>query len=74
MKEKGAGWVLNINSTNGLHPSAGTPAYCASKWGMRGWSLSLHDVRPLRSCIGAAEPCCRPAMSSVHLVACWELC
>ena len=28
MKEKGQGWVININSTNGLHPSAGTPA-CA---------------------------------------------
>ena len=28
MKERGEGWVINMNSTNGLHPSAGTPA-CA---------------------------------------------
>ena len=58
MKEKGRGWVLNINSTNGLHPSAGTPAYCASKWGMRGWSLSLHDVRTC-CCSGRHAQCSR---------------
>ena len=26
MKERGSGYIININSTNGLHPSAGTPA------------------------------------------------
>ena len=67
MKEKGQGWVLNINSTNGLHPSAGTPAYCASKWGMRGWSLSLHDVSPLLAAWVAIRLAATPARAAVYV-------
>ena len=63
MKERGSGWVVNINSSNGLKPSPSTPAYCASKWGVRAWSLSLHDVRPLRRSSLQGQLCCRPASS-----------
>ncbi|KAK9803537.1 hypothetical protein WJX73_005670 [Symbiochloris irregularis] len=44
MKDAGEGWVININSSNGLKPSPATAAYCTSKWGMRGWSLTCHEA------------------------------
>lgn len=45
MRDKGEGWVVNINSSNGLKAGPATAAYCSSKWGMRGWSISCHEVR-----------------------------
>lgn len=46
MIEREQGYVINIGSTNGLKPSAATPAYSASKWAMRGYSLGVTEVSP----------------------------
>lgn len=46
MVEREQGYVINIGSTNGLKPSAATPAYSASKWAMRGYSLGVTEVSP----------------------------
>ncbi|DBA73201.1 hypothetical protein WJX77_010872 [Trebouxia sp. C0004] len=40
MKEKGAGWILNIASIESTIPYPSAPAYATSKWGLRGWSKS----------------------------------
>ena len=39
--EKQRGKIININSVAGLHPSANESIYCASKFGLRGYSQSL---------------------------------
>ena len=44
MKERGEGYIINVNSSNGLKATPGSPVYCSSKWAMRGWSLSCHEV------------------------------
>ncbi len=44
MVERQDGYVINIGSTNGLKPSAATPAYSCSKWAMRGFSLGVTEV------------------------------
>lgn len=38
------GLIINIGSIAGLEPMKSTPVYAASKWGLRGWSLSCYDV------------------------------
>ncbi|KAL0045638.1 hypothetical protein WJX82_000342 [Trebouxia sp. C0006] len=40
MKEKGAGWILNVASIESSTPYPSAPAYATSKWGLRGWSKS----------------------------------
>lgn len=47
MKEKGAGWILNIASVESTTPYPSAPAYATSKWGLRGWSKSCFMVHPL---------------------------
>ena len=47
MKEKGAGWILNIASIESTTPYPSAPAYATSKWGLRGWSKSCFMVPPL---------------------------
>ena len=38
------GRIFNIASVAGVEPMAATPVYAASKWGLRGWSLSTYNV------------------------------
>ncbi len=38
------GLIINIGSIAGLEPMKSTPVYAASKWGLRGWSVSCYDV------------------------------
>jgi len=40
-KERGSGIVVNINSLAGRNPSSNETIYCASKYGLRGFSESL---------------------------------
>ncbi|KAK9852811.1 hypothetical protein WJX84_004870 [Apatococcus fuscideae] len=44
MEQRQTGYIINIGSTNGLKPSAATPAYSCSKWAMRGWSLGITEA------------------------------
>jgi 3-oxoacyl-[acyl-carrier protein] reductase len=39
--EKKAGQIINVNSIAGVHGSSGESAYCASKFGLRGFVESL---------------------------------
>ena len=43
MLERGSGHVINIASYLGTVPAAGLAAYCASKFGVVGFSASLRD-------------------------------
>eukprot|EP00210_Caulerpa_lentillifera_P008171 g7804.t1 len=43
MVERGYGVIINIGSLAGLDAVGTMGAYCATKWGLRGWSLSLHN-------------------------------
>ncbi len=40
-KEKGSGTIININSLAGLESQDGRSIYCASKWGLRGFTNTL---------------------------------
>jgi short-subunit dehydrogenase len=43
---KGGGYIINIGSLAGKHASAGSAAYCASKFGLVGFSEALmQEVR-----------------------------
>ena len=42
------GLIVNIGSIAGLEPMKSTPVYAASKWGLRGWSLSNYEASPSR--------------------------
>lgn len=39
------GLIINLGSVAALEPMKSTPVYAASKWGLRGWSLSCYEVR-----------------------------
>ena len=39
--EKQKGKIININSVAGLYPSANESIYCASKFGLKGFSQSM---------------------------------
>lgn len=41
------GVIINVCSIAGLEPMKATPVYAASKWGLRGWSLSCYEVTML---------------------------
>ncbi|GMH36795.1 hypothetical protein BSKO_04668 [Bryopsis sp. KO-2023] len=43
MVEKSDGAIINICSVAGVEPMTNMCAYAASKWGMRGWSLSCYE-------------------------------
>lgn len=46
MRSNGGGYIINIGSLAGKHPSAGSAAYCASKFALRGFSEALmQEVR-----------------------------
>jgi short-subunit dehydrogenase len=46
MRSNGSGYIINIGSLAGKHPSAGSAAYCASKFALRGFSEALmQEVR-----------------------------
>jgi NAD(P)-dependent dehydrogenase (short-subunit alcohol dehydrogenase family) len=46
MKERGGGYIINIGSLAGKNPLPGASAYCASKFGLLGFSESLmQEVR-----------------------------
>lgn len=38
------GLIINLGSVAALEPMKSTPVYAASKWGIRGWSLSCYEV------------------------------
>ena len=40
MRRGGGGCILNVNSVGGLGPAAGLVSYGASKWGVRGLTLT----------------------------------
>ncbi|DBA71124.1 TPA: hypothetical protein ACH3X2_011534 [Trebouxia sp. C0005] len=44
MVEKKEGLIINMGSVAALEPMKSTPVYAASKWGLRGWSLSCYDA------------------------------
>lgn len=44
MVERKEGLIINVASVAGLEPMKSTPVYAASKWGLRGWSLSCYDA------------------------------
>ena len=43
MTEKGYGVIINMGSLAGMDAVGPMGSYCATKWGIRGWSLSLHN-------------------------------
>lgn len=43
MVEAKEGLIVNIGSVAALEPMSSVCDYAASKWGLRGWSLSCHD-------------------------------
>lgn len=43
MADRGYGVIINMGSLAGLDSVGTMGAYCATKWGIRGWSLSLHN-------------------------------
>lgn len=46
MKQRGGGWIINIASLAGKHATPGRSAYCASKFGLVGFSEAMMlDVR-----------------------------
>ena len=51
----GGGLLVNVGSLAGTFASAQTAAYCASKWGVRGWTLACYEVG--RGAGGAALRC-----------------
>ena len=61
MRKQKAGYIINISSTSGKKGYAEGGAYCASKFGVRGFSQSLaeeakkHDVRVSVICPGAVD-------------------
>ena len=38
------GFFINLGSVAAVEPMKSTPVYAASKWGLRGWSLSCYEV------------------------------
>lgn len=44
MVKRKDGLIINIGSIAGLEPMKSTPVYAASKWGLRGWSLSCYEA------------------------------
>lgn len=42
-----AGLIINIGSIAGEAGKAAQGVYAATKWGLRGWSLSNYEVSPL---------------------------
>lgn len=42
--ESQEGLIINLGSVAALEPMKSTPVYAASKWGIRGWSLSCYDA------------------------------
>ena len=44
-----AGLIINIGSIAGEAGKAGQSVYAATKWGLRGWSLSNYEVSPFAS-------------------------
>ena len=52
----GGGLVVNVGSLAGTFASAKSAAHCASKWGMRGWTLACYEVG--EGAGGAGDPCC----------------
>ncbi|MEK7479508.1 MAG: SDR family oxidoreductase [Patescibacteria group bacterium] len=42
-RKKGGGIIVNINSIAGLEAQTARPVYCATKWGLRGFTLALGE-------------------------------
>jgi NAD(P)-dependent dehydrogenase (short-subunit alcohol dehydrogenase family) len=43
LKKRGGGFIINLGSLAGKHPRAGAAAYCASKFGLIGFTESLME-------------------------------
>jgi NAD(P)-dependent dehydrogenase (short-subunit alcohol dehydrogenase family) len=43
LKKRGGGFIINVGSLAGKHPRAGAAAYCASKFGLIGFTESLME-------------------------------
>ena len=49
--------VVNVASVAGRLALGGSPAYCASKFALAGWSEALHfELRPRDICVSVVEP------------------
>ena len=55
------GLIINPGSVAGLEPMKATPVYAASKWGIRGWSLSCYEVCAQSSSRLSLSLCCKVA-------------
>lgn len=49
MLQKGSGCIINLSSVAALKGAPDEAAYAASKFGLRGWSLAMYEVRTLPS-------------------------
>lgn len=49
MADKEEGVILNIGSVAGMEPMTASCTYAASKWGLRGWSLSCYNALRLKN-------------------------
>ena len=57
MKEKGKGFIINIGSSSGTWAGGEDGAYCASKWGLVGYTASLaRSLRPLGIRVNGLNP------------------
>jgi 3-oxoacyl-[acyl-carrier protein] reductase len=57
MAERGWGRVINVSSISGRLGTAGMTAYCASKWGLNGFTQALAaELRPSNVLVAAVLP------------------
>ena len=57
LEEAAPSSVVNVASVAGRLALGGSPAYCASKFALAGWSEALHfELRPRDVCVSLVEP------------------
>lgn len=44
MAEQGSGWIITIAAEEGTTAWPDAPAFASTKWGLRGWTKSIHPV------------------------------
>ena len=61
MAERGWGRIINVSSISGRLGTAGMTGYCATKWGLNGFTQALADELTAAAC---SSPRCSPAAST----------